>query len=264
MNLCFSTLACDSWTWQEICLKARQYGYQGVELRFTSGHKDLLSNPEFAPDAIRHARIFAEDAGVKVVCVDTGVLLTHPGQVEQGKRCIELAHKLGSKLVRVFPGKPPAGVEREEAFQRAGEQGHELARIGHGAGVKVIMETHDYCVASHDALEVVLRVDHENFGILWDSHHTYRLAKEPFVKTWGLLGPYCEHIHVKDSTGDGEKYHYALAGEGNIPFKELILFLQKEAYTKWLSVEWERSWIPTLEPPEVTLPAYSKYFRALI
>lgn len=264
MNLSFSTLACENWTWQEICLKAKQYGYQGVELRFTAGHKDLPTNPEFTPDVVKQARMFAEDVGVKIVCVDSSVHLTHPNQLAHGKKCIEIAHQLGSHLLRVFAGGHPAQQTREQSLSLAAEQAHELAEFGDDLDVKVLLETHDSCIVSDDVLEMVQRVDHANFGILWDSHHTYRIGGEPFQTTWAKIGHLVEHIHVKDSIGNAAKHEYKLPSKGNIPLNELFRLLKKFGYKKTISVEWERAWIPSLEAPEIALPEWSLYLRPLI
>jgi len=263
MNLCFSTLACENWTWQEICLKAKEYAYQGVELRFTSGHRDLTTNPEFTPDVIKQAKIFAEDLGVQIICVDSSVLLTHPNQLTHGKRCIEIAHSLDSHLLRVFAGGHPANQTREQSLSLAAEQAHELSQFGDDLDVKVLMETHDSCIASDDVLEMVQRVDHRNFGILWDSHHTYRVAGESFPTTWGKIGHLVEHIHVKDSLGNAEKHVYQLPGQGDLPFPELFRTLKRNGYKKSISVEWERAWIPSLAAPEIVLPEWSLYLRKL-
>jgi sugar phosphate isomerase/epimerase len=263
MRLCFSTLACEEWAWEKICRKAAEYGYAGVELRFTAGIKDLLQNPEFQPAIVPEALQRARQAGIETACVDSSVKLVANDQLAHGKGCIDIAAGLNCPRVRVFCGKPREGVDHEDALDFAASQAHELAVYGQSKGVRVLLETHDYSVKTETALEIIQRVDHENFGILWDVHHTHRMAGEEIRRTWSLLSPYCDFIHVKESHGNQTKFLYCLPGEGDFPWDTLASLLKEDGFSGWLSVEWERAWIPALEPPETALPAYAAHLRRL-
>ena len=49
MKLSFSTLGCPNWSFDEILLRANQYGYDGVAFRGLGGEFDLTKVPEFSP-----------------------------------------------------------------------------------------------------------------------------------------------------------------------------------------------------------------------
>ena len=48
-KLSFSTLACPDWSWEQLLEAAREYHYDGVEIRFLSGDTDLLEADVFLP-----------------------------------------------------------------------------------------------------------------------------------------------------------------------------------------------------------------------
>jgi len=71
MKLAFSTLGCPDWELREIVAAARNWGYDGVELRAVGGSLDLLGRAEFAPAQLATTRAYFEDAGIEICCVDT-------------------------------------------------------------------------------------------------------------------------------------------------------------------------------------------------
>jgi hypothetical protein len=50
-------------------------------------------------------------------------------------------------------------------------------------------------------------------------------------------------------------------GEGDIQVKKLLIRLQGIGYTGWVSLEWEKAWLPGLAEPEVILPDSIKKLR---
>ena len=71
MKLAFSTLGCPNYELEDVLRAAREYGFEGVELRALGGGLDLLARPEFAPAAIEGTRRRLEGRGLTVCCVDT-------------------------------------------------------------------------------------------------------------------------------------------------------------------------------------------------
>src|ERR1051325_1532079 len=119
MKLAFSTLGCPDYELEKVLRAAREYGFEGVELRALGGGLDLLARPEFAPGAVEGTRRRLEAEGVSGFCVGTSCSLHDRGaeerrrQVEVALRHCGLAAALGSPLVRVFPDKIQTGATRE-------------------------------------------------------------------------------------------------------------------------------------------------------
>ena len=58
-----------------------------------------------------------------------------------------------------------------------------------------------------------------------------------------------------------EERHYVLTGAGEIPVKETVLVLARNAYKGYYCFEWEKRWHPDIEDPEVAFPHYAKTMR---
>src|SRR3712207_401214 len=109
IKLAFSTLGCPQWELPEVGRAAREYGYQGVELRALGGELDLLGRPEFRPGEVERTRRRLAEEGLEVCCVDTSCNFHSADESERREqeelaaRHSELAAALGSPLIRVFP-----------------------------------------------------------------------------------------------------------------------------------------------------------------
>src|SRR4030095_11960612 len=75
MKLAFTTLACPGWSLEQAVAAARQYGYEGLELRLIDGE---LVRADLDIEARRRVREVCTDAGIPIVCVDTSVRIAQP------------------------------------------------------------------------------------------------------------------------------------------------------------------------------------------
>src|SRR5947208_3572803 len=107
MKLAFTTLACPGWSLEQAVAAARQYGYEGLELRLLDGE---LVRSDLDIDTRRRVRELCTDAGLPIVCVDTSVKVAQPDpaaraeQIRDGLAFLELAAGWDAPLIRVFGG----------------------------------------------------------------------------------------------------------------------------------------------------------------
>ena len=220
-RLCFSTLACPDWSWNDILRFGPRFGYQGVEIRLLERETDLLMRPEFQPDVLEQRRAELNTAGFEVAGLGSSVRFDYldadvrTRQVEIGRRYIDLAHQLHSRFVRVFGDVFTAGQkvhEREQVLAQIVEGLSALGQYAAPRGVLVLMETHGDFAASSWMQTVMERVNHPVVGVLWDTHHPWRFYNEPLAETFERLRPWIRHTHWKDSVADAAKEVDADAG----------------------------------------------------
>jgi len=261
-------LGCPEWTFEDIVLRAQGYGYDGLELRGIGPELDITKCSDFSSRAARlHSLRFVADHGLRIVAIDTSTQLARsdPSQrLEQFNNArvnIDLAAEVGASYVRVFGGVPDEGVSKEEAQKLCAYGLLELSDHAASAGdIQVVLETHDYFSRGSDIAGIFKAVEHPNAGVLWDLHHPYRQGELP-EETLGLLKPWLAFTHVKDSVQGGA---YCLLGDGDVPIKSLIDLLRTAGYDGWLSLEWEKRWVPELAGPEIAFPQYAAKLRQYI
>lgn len=264
--LSFTTLGCPAWSWAEICDRAGEYGYQGIELRGIGDEMDMTKTAPFAAGKVQETKRELADRGLGISCVDTSCRLHEPDNSagkDEARRHIDLAAELDAKSIRVFGDKIPAGESEDAVVDRVAAGLLELGEYADGTGVSVLVESHGDFSESGPLLKLLQRAQHDSVGVLWDSHHPYRLFHEPVAQTYRDLADRIRHVHVKDSVPDGGGGSYRLPGEGDVPLAEILALLDGGGYDGWLSFEWEKRWHPEIDEPEVAFPAFVRTIRAL-
>lgn len=265
MKIAFTTLACPDWTLEQAFAAARDYGYDGIELRLLDGAVITPAHSETL-----RARLRAMPDALPVICLDSSVSLAQPdpvaraAQIEAGRAMIDLAVTVGAPYLRVF-GAPPAGLPEAEALAAARLTMAALAEYGAARGVCVLLETHDAFCHSADVATVIAGAPEAGAGALWDLLHPNRVG-EPVAATLATLGPRIKHVHIKDGTRtpDGSpNWPLVLLGEGDVPTASILSELRAHGYQGWISVEWEKKWHPHLAAPEIALPQHIAALRAM-
>jgi len=270
MKLAFSTLGCPDWELREIVAAARNWGYDGVELRAVGGSLDLLGRAEFAPAQLATTRAYFEDAGIEICCVDTSCAFHSADQNERANQVkialghADLAARLGASLIRVFPDRIQAGAEREATRDWIVTSLCDVAeRLPDG--VNVALETHGDFARAEYAAEIVTLANHPQVKLIWDVANSVA-AGDDIQHAARVVQPYLAHVHLRDAKPVAGSEHWlpVLAGVGRVSFAEAVAALGELNYDGFVSFEWEKYWHPEIEAPEVALPDFIDAIRKLV
>lgn len=243
---------------QTLALAAR-HGLPGVELRALAGTIDLpawLAATYGTPERCA-AQVRAQP--VKILSLDTSLKLAEntPEQRVDFLKFLPWAEALGVPRLRVFDGGHDASPATHRAMAETTAWWREL-RAQHRWQSDLMVETHDALFNSASILGFLALAP--GTGILWDTHHTWKVGREDPVATWRAIRPHVVHLHVKDSVSIPSGKHsfsYRLPGEGEFPMAPLRTLLRAE-YDGPMSLEWERLWHPELAPIDDALNAATK------
>ncbi len=264
MKISFSTLGCPDFSWIDICSMAKDFGFQGVEIRGLSGEDIFkLHNSPFKSENIEATRDQLKRQKLEISCFSTGCSLGYREKREENRkeicRYIELASFFGVPYVRVL-GEPSAEPEMQVDDDFVVEQMKELAPIAEQAGVILLLETNGVYSDTARLADVLARVGSDNVAALWDFNHPFRFNGEMPQTTINNLGAYIKHIHIKDSVVEDGKLIYKLVGEGDLPpmadYMKALLSLNYEGY---VSLEWMKQYAPDLSDPGVVFPHYAHF-----
>nr|MDD6336708.1 sugar phosphate isomerase/epimerase [bacterium] len=267
LKYAFMTLACPNWDLPTIAARAKEYGYDGVELRCMGDkHIDAAMTKD---ERERCKKLFA-DAGV-AICGVAGYSRFNTEDVEELRnnqrmlmQNIDLARDLGAPTVRSFIGDRPKDMTPERAIEIAAEWLLPCCAYGAMQGIQVVLETHDdYC------LPAVLKQVFDKMGqtpakVLWDVQNAYTVGElgDGLCSQFGA--DMIAHVHIRDchSKPDGQ-HELCMTGEGDLPLKKVKTLLEGIGYTGYVSFEWEKMWHPELEEPEEALPQFIAYMKSL-
>ena len=268
MKVSFSTLGCPDWPLEQIAKNAKAMGYDGVELRT---HND---GNHFSPDAtLTTARDTAKlfrDHGVPVFSVMgyARFAYTDPAEVvknqELSRKLIKIAEAMGARYIRAFCGKVPEGSSVEAMTKVISDAVKPLAREAAEKNLAIAFEIHDDWCAGQRMMNIVRNVDSPGLGIVYDIFNGIHSKAEPWDVTYGAIKDHISYCHVKDAytTPEG-KEQYVPLGAGVVPFPAVFKRLKADGFDSYLSFEWEKKWMPELDPPEKAFPQYPPKVRAM-
>jgi sugar phosphate isomerase/epimerase len=269
LPLCFSTLGCPAWPWRKILGEAHRLGYSAIELRGLMGEMDLTKRPELQSGRLEGTRADLKAHGLRIASVDASSRMhekdavVRQAQLDEGRRFIDLAHALGAPYVRVFGDHVPPDEERSRVLDRVTKGFQALAEHAKGAGVVVLMETHGDFTSSASIVHLMEAINRPEVRVLWDTHHTFATGREQPSETFGRIGQWVRHTHLKDSRPDGDGRRYVLAGQGDVPLRQIIDVLRTGGYDGYYSLEWEKAWHPGIDEPEVAFPQFADFMASI-
>ena len=274
MQISFTSLGCPHWNLDTICLRAREYGFDGVDFRGYLGALDVTTLPEFTTGLAATQRRFT-DAGLAVSGISSSLSICVAEKrhdwLEEARRTIPVALGLGAPNIRVFGGGDLKRYGRGQLADVGADCMQAILALDGAAQVRWHFETHDNWIAGRDCRMLLDRIPHPAFSALWDMGHTPRLAGERPKDTLAALGGRVGYTHIKDavyepehpqSMGDG--WRYVLPGTGKVPIGECVRLLRAAGYDGWLVFEHEKRWVPSLAEPEEAFPAYARWARSVL
>lgn len=272
MKLAFSTLGCPDWNFNEIFATAKDFGFDGVEIR---GVKNELYAPFISEFGDRNIGATLEKLarlGVEIPCVTSGICVRNygldpaadEGSIKETVEYAELAEKLGAKYVRILGDIDvmPRGDVSDAAVCEAFKV---LCGAVRHTKTTLLIETNGAFAESERLAALVKKVNDEKLGVLWDVHHPYRFFKEDLGKTAANIGEYVKYIHVKDSVMlPSGAVKYKMMGKGDVPLGQLIRILGARGYQGFISLEWVKRWCQELEAPGIVFVQYINYMKKVL
>ena len=265
MKISFTTLSCPDWSWDKILDEAARLGYDGIEVRGADGEMFLPKARPFLPENIKETIEKLKAMGLEITDLGSSCEFQDPEKynqyVDEGKAYIDLAQTLGVPYVRIFGNKIPDPAKKEETLERIASGVKELCSYCEGKNVTILLETHGDFPDLSNMMPVLEKVNSPYLGVLWDMDHTYRWYGEDIMEFFSKTSKYIKHVHVKDSKKIGDKFELCKVGEGDVPIGKFIGLLKESGYNGYLSLEWEKKWVPSLAEPEFVIPAYIEFIK---
>jgi sugar phosphate isomerase/epimerase len=179
---------------------------------------------------------------------------------EDCRRFIDTAAELGCGNVKVFDTQVRPGQTR-------GSAGNELAKwlapLGDHAAERDICLLVENALSFRAAKEMWLileQLSHPAVGCCWDVANAAMIGETPWVSV-PVLNSRISYVQVKDAKLGPLGASFCKLGDGDIPVQKLLIRLRGIGYTGWVSLEWEKAWLPGLAEPEEILPDSIKKLR---
>ena len=185
-------------------------------------------------------RLARWDMAVSAIASPVGkvsVLDDPEGHLYQLGRAVNVAHRLGTRYVRIFSFYRPPGMSPEEARDPVLKRMRSLADLAEREGVVLLHENEKGVYGDIPArvLDVVESVGSDALRVAWDSANFVQVGVAPFTDGYAMLRAHLEYLQVKDAlAATGE---VVPAGEGDGQLRETLTALRDDGYTGVASLE---------------------------
>lgn len=257
MKFAFSTVACPQWDFETVAAKAKEYGYDGVEIRGSLTESILTGANIFLTDPAKVRNLFGR-SGLEIACLASSIAMTgrkkHDARLREELRSfIDVAAAVGCRFVKVFDVAVRAGQNRSSAGMALGDW---LLPMGDYAAAREVTIVVEGALSFRDAKEmwVILdRLSHPSICSCWDVFNAALIGESPQVSV-PTLNSKIQYTHVKDAKLGPMGALYCRLGEGDVQVETFIHRLRGIGYEGWVSFEWDKAWLPNLAEPEEVLP----------
>lgn len=226
-------------TYETLIRKVSEWGFDGLDTT-------VYWFPDTSDQFLSSLRRTAYKNGVTLYSLAARVRLCQPtpelqqAEVENAKKWVDAAVKVGATHVRVFGGAIPKGATEQQALGWAVEV---LKRSAEYAGTKgVLLGVEDdggLTTNAEPTVELVKRADSPFVGINLD---TGNFPKNGYSQV-ELCLPYALNVHFKVNIGSAE------GGKEKADWDRLIGMFAKAGYRGYISLEYEEK-----ESPETAVP----------
>ena len=265
MRISFSTLGCPDFSWVDIYTMAKDFKFDGIEIRGLGENIYAVSAPPFTAGQIDKTIAKLASLHLSIPCLSTGRSLKFQDEREQVVNEIgeylRLAEKLSAPYIRLLADLDgPVTGEVDDDY--VAEVLLQLADMAKGTGVTLLCETNGVYADTRRLRALLDKVNRPEIAALWDMHHPYRYFGEAPQTTVDNLGGYIRHVHTKDSVMVDGKVQYRMMGEGDLPITEMLDALASIGYEGYVSLEWVKRWAPDLTDPGIVFPQFAHYMHS--
>jgi sugar phosphate isomerase/epimerase len=238
--------------------KAKEWNLEGVELLdyFWQDRDSEL------PEVIA----LKDELGLEVYSYSIGNNFVDPDpqkrkdQVEKIAQAVEVATKLGAKVIRVFSGDAPQDekIAFDEALGWIVDGLKAGAALAEKAGITLALENHGlFAGKAQQVAQVLDKVGSKALGATLDTGNFLLVGENP-VEAVRQLADKAALIHFKDfkevgpqvtdrvyKATTGKRYQGTIIGQGDVDLPTIVSILNQRGYNGYLSIEFEGPGDPT-------------------
>ncbi|MBP5661916.1 MAG: AMP-binding protein, partial [Clostridia bacterium] len=260
MKLSFSTKGWHDSKFDDFCAIANDLHFEGIELH--NIHNRLFTDKDgaFHDYAAAATTRMLYERKLSLPCIDAICEIGDPAQadaaVSEIRRCLEIASNLHIPHLRLRTEKTDEAAK--EAVIQLIER---VLGDAEEKNVILLLET-SALFARTDVLRQVLEYFASDFvAALWNLSAAYfggGEAPEDVIKN---LGAYVKHVHFSDAARTEDGIAFCLAGEGELPVRELMLALRSVNYDGFISLVWDPAWCEELDSMEIIFAQFAGFMR---
>ncbi len=256
MKFAFSTAGCPAWDFEKTALRAREYGYDGVELLGSFDDNAPSAANAFLSDAGKIRQTFS-DAGIEICCLGSSISYAQDRKRDEQslanlRRFVDLAQQLDCGLVRILDMRIKPGRNRSLAGVGLGDWLWPIGDYAADHDVTIVVENALSFLGAREIWDVLDRLDHPCIAACWNVASATLIGETPAVSV-PVLNHRIGYVHITDATFGPDRVSLARLGEGDVPVRSFLTRLRGIGYPGWVTLQWTKEILPSNMAPEALL-----------
>ncbi|MDF5721034.1 MAG: sugar phosphate isomerase/epimerase [Rhizonema sp. PD37] len=240
-----------AWGWRELEVPEyfRCVTHLGLKLVEVNAHsetpKHLLNT--FSEEAVEKVAHWAEEADVKIVCLaaDNDFTLSNESdleaEIQKVCRFVDMAQRLGTKLIRIFSGGDKVEYVPLEMFTQLHYAFNCVGDYAEARGIELAIENHGGVTGTGQRmLHLMEGIKSPAVGVNFDPANFLMAGADPLMALRNIL-PWVKYTHWKDVRWENGKAEYCALGEGEMVCQPIVKELLKANYQGYWVIEYEES-----------------------
>jgi sugar phosphate isomerase/epimerase len=183
-----------------------------------------------------------DDAGVAVSAIGSpigkiDIRDAFPPELDRMRRIADIAHELGTNLIRVFSFFIPDGEPPERYRQQVIDQLAALTEIAVGSDLILAHENEKliYGDTPQRCADLITTIDSPALRATFDAANFVQCGVRPHTEGFDLLRPHLEYVQIKDAVA--ETGEVVPAGQGDGEVRQTLKALTDDNFDGYLSLE---------------------------
>ncbi|MBQ7580595.1 MAG: AMP-binding protein [Clostridia bacterium] len=260
MKLSFSTKGWHSKTFDEFCEVAVDLKFKGIELHNVSNDLFTDKNGAFHDYTAASTLRKLYSMGLEIPCVDSICNIADASirekTVGEIKKCVDIASKMKVPYVRI-----KAHNKDTDSVENAARTVEEVLEYAKNHKVILLVETSGLFAKSDVLRDFLDSFACDDLAASWELSRAYFEAWEQPEEVVKNLGAYICHVHFHDAAMRDDEVEDCLAGEGELPIKEIMLSLRSINYDGYISLVWDPKWCEELDDMDLIFSQFVGFMR---
>ena len=176
MKIGFSTLSCPDWAWSDIYSLAKDFKFDGIEIRGLGNEIFSVKAQPFTEGQLPNTIAKLQSLGLEIPCLSSGACLKFKDKYQEAedeiKAYAQLANKLGASYIRVLGDLEPApGGEVDDDY--IVEALKTLVPIAEEYNVTLLVETTGPFADTGRLRDLLNHFADDRLAAVWDMAGTY-------------------------------------------------------------------------------------------
>lgn len=256
MKLCFSTKGWHNHTFEEFCDIANELHFDGIELHNINNRLFTDKNGAFQDYTAAATLRNLYERKLQIPCIDAICDLADERDVcaDEIMRCIDIAENMRIPYVRL---RTTEEVDENSIADIIGA----VLPEAESKGITLLIETIGMFSNTAVLREMLNRFASDNLAALWNFSAAYFGCGEKPEEVIKNLGAYVRHVHFNDAKSVDGKIEYCLAGEGDLPVKDMILALRSVNFDGFISLVWAPEWCSELDDIDIIFAQFTGFMK---